>query len=163
MVDLMGFRDGFMDVILYSEQHNYDKKRGRYSESYSGLVFKVPDITLHMIYMASYIGPGPVNFFVIAKPQNPEGMINPGLLAESVSQPSKGLGQPSSGTPWITLSSFFHSISSALVERILVIRLQSGPILMMMTRKGLPYWVTGRGLPESTFFPEGIKPLDVSE
>ncbi|KAL0680530.1 hypothetical protein Bca4012_047377 [Brassica carinata] len=30
-LDLMGFRDGFMDVILYSEQHNYDKKRGRYS------------------------------------------------------------------------------------------------------------------------------------
>ncbi|XP_009125543.2 uncharacterized protein LOC103850532 isoform X1 [Brassica rapa] len=73
---LMGFRLGFMDVLLYSEQHNYDKTfadiiqpclpQGR---SYSGCVYKVPDITLHMILHASYIGPGPVNFFVIAKPQ----------------------------------------------------------------------------------------------
>ena len=106
-LDLMGFRDGFMDVILYSEQQNYDKKKADIvhpclpqrklltttlsfalvisilvicnrnflslfiGESYSGLVFKVPDITLHMIYMASYIGPGPVNCFVIAKPQTP--------------------------------------------------------------------------------------------
>ncbi|KAG2310227.1 hypothetical protein Bca52824_021784 [Brassica carinata] len=75
-LDLMGFRDGFMDVILYSEQHNYDKKEADIihpclpkGESYTGRVFKVPDITLHMIRHASCIGPGPVNFLVIAKPK----------------------------------------------------------------------------------------------
>ncbi|CDY67629.1 BnaAnng24850D [Brassica napus] len=75
-LDLMGFRLGFMDVRLYSEQHNYDKKLADIirpslpkCRSYSGCVYKVPDITLHMILHASYIGPGPVNFFVIAKPQ----------------------------------------------------------------------------------------------
>ncbi|XP_013721440.3 uncharacterized protein LOC106425265 [Brassica napus] len=75
-LDLMGFRLGFMDVRLYSEQHNYDKKSADIirpslptCRSYSGCVYKVPDITLHMIRHALYLGPGPVNFFVIAKPQ----------------------------------------------------------------------------------------------
>ncbi|KAG2279204.1 hypothetical protein Bca52824_050424 [Brassica carinata] len=76
-LDLMGFRLGFMDVRLYSEQHNYDKKLAdiirpslpKCGGTYSGCVYKVPDITLHMIRHALYMGPGPVNFFVIAKPQ----------------------------------------------------------------------------------------------
>ncbi|CAN6805516.1 unnamed protein product [Brassica oleracea var. botrytis] len=56
-------------------------------------------------------------------------------MAQSVSQPSKGLGQPSSGTQWIALSLLLDDDD----------------------KKG------GSWLPASTFSPEGIKPRGVSE
>ncbi|CAF1878630.1 unnamed protein product [Brassica napus] len=85
-------------------------------------------------------------------------MINPGLLAEripTVKGPRTAVFWDAVDYPFPPSSTLSHQL---LLKGILVIRLQSGPILMMMTRKGLPYWVTGRGLPESTFFPEVIIP-----
>lgn len=38
-------------------------------KSYSAFAYKVPDITFYMIRHASSIGPGPVNYLVIAKPK----------------------------------------------------------------------------------------------
>ncbi|KAL0874902.1 hypothetical protein Bca101_024607 [Brassica carinata] len=72
---LMGFRRGYMDVNLYSEQLNSDEKETGIikglpqGKSYAAFSYKMPDITLHMIRQASNIGPGPVNFLVIAKPK----------------------------------------------------------------------------------------------
>ncbi|KAL0728623.1 hypothetical protein Bca4012_024716 [Brassica carinata] len=77
---LMGFPDGFMDVKLYSEQLNYDKSELCAAEvishylpkdmsNFSATLYKVPAMTLYMIRQASMIGPGPVNFWVIAKPK----------------------------------------------------------------------------------------------
>ncbi|CAH8385639.1 unnamed protein product [Eruca vesicaria subsp. sativa] len=75
-LNVMGFRGEFIDVILYSEQVNYDKKVSELSphclphgESYTAAVYKVPDITWYMIRQASMIGTGPVNICVIAKPK----------------------------------------------------------------------------------------------
>nr|VDD18258.1 unnamed protein product [Brassica oleracea] len=51
-----------------SSEEPYLKKH-KAGESYGACVYKVPDITLYMIRHASCIGPGPVNFFVIAKPK----------------------------------------------------------------------------------------------
>ncbi|CAN6846754.1 unnamed protein product [Brassica oleracea] len=44
-------------------------RKHKAGKSYGACVYKVPDITLYMIRHASCIGPGPVNFFVIAKPK----------------------------------------------------------------------------------------------
>ncbi|CAH8384476.1 unnamed protein product [Eruca vesicaria subsp. sativa] len=75
-LDVMGFRDGYMDVTLYSEQVSCDKKESELfnhwlieCKSYAAGVFEVPDITLRMIRFASMLGPGPINFLVIAKPK----------------------------------------------------------------------------------------------
>ncbi|KAG2279209.1 hypothetical protein Bca52824_050429 [Brassica carinata] len=72
-LDVMGFRNGHIDVYLYSEQINREEAVVDWtlpeSKSYGACVYKVPDITLYMIRHASCIGPGPVNFFVIAKPK----------------------------------------------------------------------------------------------
>ncbi|CAH8319934.1 unnamed protein product [Eruca vesicaria subsp. sativa] len=74
-LDLMGFRYGYMDVNLYSEKLNCDKKEDEIINglvqgvSYSAFAYKVPAITLYMIRLASMIGPGPVNICVIAKPK----------------------------------------------------------------------------------------------
>ncbi|CDY71904.1 BnaCnng75010D, partial [Brassica napus] len=127
-------------------------------ESYSGLVFKVPDITLHMIYMASYIGPGPC--LKLRRHKYLSKTVDFSERIPTVKGPRTAVFWDAVDYPFPPSSTLSHQL---LLKGILVIRLQSGPILMMMTRKGLPYWVTGRGLPESTFFPEGIKPLDVSE
>ncbi|KAJ4911608.1 Uncharacterized protein Rs2_06229 [Raphanus sativus] len=79
-LSIMGFRDGFMSVWLYSEQLNYDKRElceaeviSTYSSpnggSESAIHCKVPSMTFYMIRYASMTGPGPVNLFVIAKPE----------------------------------------------------------------------------------------------
>ncbi|CAF1878608.1 unnamed protein product [Brassica napus] len=69
----MGFRNGYIDVYLYSEQINCeaivtDDFLGQ-GEYYCAFGYKVLDITLYMIRRATCIGPGPVNYFVIAKPK----------------------------------------------------------------------------------------------
>ncbi|CAH8321751.1 unnamed protein product [Eruca vesicaria subsp. sativa] len=80
-LDIMGFRDQHMTVMMYSEQLNYDKKdlcdaevirpylhqSGSYS--YASFLYKVPAITVDMIRRATMLGPGPINFWVIAKPK----------------------------------------------------------------------------------------------
>ncbi|XP_033140867.1 uncharacterized protein LOC103850532 isoform X2 [Brassica rapa] len=70
---VMGFRNGYIDVYLYSEQINCEAivtndflGQGEY---YCAFGYKVLDITLYMIRRATCIGPGPVNYFVIAKPK----------------------------------------------------------------------------------------------
>uniref|UniRef100_A0A0D3AHQ4 NYN domain-containing protein n=1 Tax=Brassica oleracea var. oleracea TaxID=109376 RepID=A0A0D3AHQ4_BRAOL len=70
---VMGFRNGYIDVYLYSEQINCEAivtndflGQGEY---YCAFGYKVLDITLYMIRHASCIGPGPANYFVIAKPK----------------------------------------------------------------------------------------------
>nr|VDC84644.1 unnamed protein product [Brassica rapa] len=76
-----------------------------------------------------------------------------------------GLGQSSSGTPWIAHSLFLSLLirsinlsNQLLLKWVLVIRLQFG-LMSMIPRKRLKR----RGIQESTFFPEGIKHQDVLE
>ncbi|CDY67630.1 BnaAnng24860D [Brassica napus] len=193
----MGFRNGYIDVYLYSEQINCeaivtDDFLGQ-GEYYCAFGYKVLDITLYMIRRATCIGPGPVNYFVIAKPKRelhrvlqclksrrhnvllvkppPPGekfLFSVASLLENAR--FLGGGKPRFKELYASHASEYDISFEKYVEikedvskmvdfsGVLVIILLSGPILMMLTRKGLPYWVvTRRGLPESTFFPESFE------
>ncbi|CAF1879088.1 unnamed protein product [Brassica napus] len=72
-LDVMGFRDGHIDVFLYDEQINREGALVDWtlpeSETYGACFYKVPDITWYMIRDSSFYRAGPVNYFVIAKPK----------------------------------------------------------------------------------------------